>query len=84
MTGEEDHKKSKPKAKALPPPAGHLTVDEAGAYLRVRRRRIAYLIARKQLRSAKIGGRRLVRLVDLDAYVAENMSDTTESAGAAS
>ncbi len=79
MTGEEEiTKPARPRAKPrlLPPPEDYLTLEEAGAVLRVRARQMTYLVARKRIRSAKIEGRRLIRRVDLDAYVAAGMNDT--------
>ncbi len=69
---------TRPKPPPLPPPDGYLTIREAGVVLRLKERKVSYLIAHKKLRSAKIDGRRLLRRADLDAYVMANMSDNPE------
>jgi excisionase family DNA binding protein len=47
-----------------------LTVDEAADYIRVSRATIWRLLKSKSLARVRIGGRTVVRRVDLDAFLA--------------
>jgi excisionase family DNA binding protein len=52
-------------------PAAALTVDEAADYIRVSRATIWRLLKSKSLARIRIGGRTVVRRVDLDALLAK-------------
>ena len=54
----------------FPIPSAALTVDEAADYIRVSRATIWRLLRNKLLARARIGGRTVVRRVDLDAFLA--------------
>jgi len=60
----------------LPPPTDYLTLSEAGALLRVSRRRMEILIKRGVLPTAKIGARRLLRRIDISALIDSLMTTT--------
>jgi excisionase family DNA binding protein len=53
-----------------PIPSAALTVDEAADYIRVSRATIWRLLKNKLLVRTRIGGRTVVRRVDLDAFLA--------------
>lgn len=74
MDDETTQKKQRAKPRTLPPPGGYLTSDEAADELRIRRRKMAYLLANEKIPSLKIDGRRLVRRVDLDAYASMHLN----------
>jgi excisionase family DNA binding protein len=54
----------------FPIPSAALTVDEAADYIRVSRATIWRLLRNKLLARARIGGRTVVRRIDLDAFLA--------------
>jgi len=54
----------------FPIPSAALTVDEAADYIRVSRATIWRLLRNKSLARARIGGRTVVRRIDLDAFLA--------------
>lgn len=54
----------------FPIPSAALTVDEAANYLSVSRATIWRLLKNKLLVRTRIGGRTVVRRVDLDAFLA--------------
>lgn len=51
--------------------AGAMTVLEAAEYLRISRAGLYRLIQTGRLKSARLGGRRLIRRVDVDALLAD-------------
>lgn len=54
-----------------------LTVDETAALLRFSKSYTKKLVARGEIKSVTIGRCRRVRMVDLEAYVADLSSDAT-------
>ena len=52
-------------------PSAALTVDEAADYIRVSRATVWRLLKSKSLARARIGGRTVVRRIDLDAFLAQ-------------
>jgi excisionase family DNA binding protein len=48
-----------------------MTVDEAANYIGVSRATVWRLLKRKSLARARIGGRTVVRRIDLDAFLAQ-------------
>jgi excisionase family DNA binding protein len=55
---------------SLSTPSAALTVDEAADYIRVSRATIWRLLRNNSLPRARIGGRTVVRRIDLDAFLA--------------
>ena len=55
----------------FPIPSAALTVDEAADYIRVSRAMIWRLLKNKLLARTRIGGRTVVRRIDLDAFLAK-------------
>jgi excisionase family DNA binding protein len=53
----------------LPVLSGALNVEEAADYLRVSRATIWRLLSTKELRRVRIGGRTVIRRVDLDPFL---------------
>jgi excisionase family DNA binding protein len=53
----------------LPVLSGALNVEEAADYLRVSRATIWRLLSTKELRRVRIGGRTVIRRVDLDSFL---------------
>ena len=53
----------------LPVLSGALHVEEAADYLRVSRATIWRLLSTKELRRVRIGGRTVIRRVDLDSFL---------------
>jgi excisionase family DNA binding protein len=53
----------------LPVLSGALNVEEAADYLRVSRATIWRLLSAKELRRVRIGGRTVIRRVDLDSFL---------------
>ena len=49
--------------------SGALNVEEAADYLRVSRATIWRLLSTKELRRVRIGGRTVIRRVDLDSFL---------------
>ncbi|MDB5616229.1 helix-turn-helix domain-containing protein [Tardiphaga sp.] len=55
---------------SFPIPSGALTVPEAADYLRISVATVWRLLRNKMLARARIGGRVVIRRVDLDAFLA--------------
>jgi excisionase family DNA binding protein len=53
----------------IPVLSGALNVEEAADYLRVSRATIWRLLSTKALRRVRIGGRTVIRRVDLDSFL---------------
>lgn len=53
----------------LPVLSGALNVEEAADYLRVSRATIWRLLSAKELRRVRIGGRTVIRRVDLESFL---------------
>jgi hypothetical protein len=72
VTAAFDEKKTKAKPATLPPPAGFLTLEEVGAELRVRYRKVKYLVSPKSkdpIPSISVDRRRLVKRDELTKWV---------------
>ena len=57
----------------LPVLSGALNVEEAADYLRVSRATIWRLLSNKELRRVRIGGRTVIRRVDLDSFLEQGV-----------
>jgi excisionase family DNA binding protein len=55
----------------FPLPSGALTVPEAADYLRISPATVWRLLRNKMLSRARIGGRVVIRRIDLDAFLAK-------------
>ena len=55
----------------FPLPSGALNVEEAADYLRVSHATVWRLLNTKELRRTRIGGRTVIRRIDLDSFLAE-------------
>jgi excisionase family DNA binding protein len=53
----------------FPLPSGALTIKEAADYLRISEASVWRLLKDKQLRRVRIGGRTVIRRMDLDAFL---------------
>jgi len=69
---------------AQPVPRLALSMDEAAEAVGVSRRGLYNLAERDGLRTIKLGGRRMVRVADLEAWLAAQPADTGAAAAAAS
>jgi len=52
-----------------------LTLDETKYYLRIGRTKLYQVLAEGEIKSFHVGTRRLVRKVDLDAYVTRRLTE---------
>jgi excisionase family DNA binding protein len=57
----------------FPLPSGALTIKEAAGYLRISEASVWRLLKDKQLRRVRIGGRTVVRRIDLDAFLERSL-----------
>lgn len=57
-----------------------MTVEEVAEAMRRSVASVRWLIHQKEIKSGKIGGRRMVRRADLEAYVAKAFEDAEASA----
>lgn len=57
----------------------YITVDEAADLMRCSAKTVRRRIARRELRSYKVGGKRLVRREDADAYIASGLEEAIDA-----